>query len=329
MRHAANPILTAADWPYRVNVVFNPGAAVVDGETVLLARVETRTGISHLTAARSANGIDGWSIDSEPLLAPAEGDRERAVGASKIRAIVWVAELDRCVITCTPTAQAGPAVYLATTTDFRSVERHGIIKRPEDKNAALLPERVERAVDPLPPSDDRLRRLARRDLPLAVRRPRTAGALPSRCCSHDSGAWWDSLRIGIGPPPLQDRARLAPDLPRRQGDGRRRHLPRRSRAGRPGRADARAGPGRRVGPRSGRALRTAGRRAQRRVSRAGSCTTRRPARFASTTARPTPRSASPLRSSTSCSTRSSPSRRRRRAARHEAVTGIKPLGFAA
>ena len=38
--------------------------------------------------------------------------------------------------------EAGPAVYLATTRDFRTVERHGIVKQPEDKNAALLPHRI-------------------------------------------------------------------------------------------------------------------------------------------------------------------------------------------
>ncbi|MDX6580108.1 MAG: beta,4-mannooligosaccharide/beta,4-mannosyl-N-acetylglucosamine phosphorylase, partial [Gaiellales bacterium] len=40
-REPANPILTAADWPIPVNVVFNPAAVVVGEETVLLARVET------------------------------------------------------------------------------------------------------------------------------------------------------------------------------------------------------------------------------------------------------------------------------------------------
>jgi predicted GH43/DUF377 family glycosyl hydrolase len=42
-RHPANPLLTAEDWPVPVNAVFNPAAAIVDGETVLLARVETLT----------------------------------------------------------------------------------------------------------------------------------------------------------------------------------------------------------------------------------------------------------------------------------------------
>ena len=66
-RHAGNPILTAADWPYPVNAVMNPAAAIVDGQTVLIARVEDRRGISHLSVARSANGLDGWSVAPETV----------------------------------------------------------------------------------------------------------------------------------------------------------------------------------------------------------------------------------------------------------------------
>ena len=43
-RHPANPILTAADWPYPVNVVFNPAAAQLGDTTVVLARVEDLRG---------------------------------------------------------------------------------------------------------------------------------------------------------------------------------------------------------------------------------------------------------------------------------------------
>jgi predicted GH43/DUF377 family glycosyl hydrolase len=70
-RDERNPILTAADWPYPVNSVFNPGAVQLpDGQTLLLTRVEDRTGISHLTAARSQDGVTNWQIDSRPTLAP-------------------------------------------------------------------------------------------------------------------------------------------------------------------------------------------------------------------------------------------------------------------
>jgi len=109
---------------------------------VLIARVEARTGISHLTVARSANGVDGWHVETEPLLAPAKGTDSEQWGFEDARA-VWVEELGRYVITCTAYGPAGPAVFLATTEDFRSVERLGIVVSPEDKNAALLPERVD------------------------------------------------------------------------------------------------------------------------------------------------------------------------------------------
>jgi len=130
-RHAGNPILTAADWSQPVNAVFNPAAATVDGETVVLARVEDRRGISHLGVARSADGLSGWSVDPEPFLAAADGVESEQWGFEDPRA-VWVRELERWVITCTAYGPSGPAVYLATTTDFRTVERVGIICQPEE-----------------------------------------------------------------------------------------------------------------------------------------------------------------------------------------------------
>ena len=66
-RHPGNPLLSAADWPYAAHAVFNPGATKLSsGETLLLVRVEDRRGISHLTAARSDDGISDWRIDPQP-----------------------------------------------------------------------------------------------------------------------------------------------------------------------------------------------------------------------------------------------------------------------
>ena len=49
VRYPTNPILTAADWPYAVNAVFNPGAVILkDGTTVLLCRAEDLRGLSRL-----------------------------------------------------------------------------------------------------------------------------------------------------------------------------------------------------------------------------------------------------------------------------------------
>ena len=68
-RYSGNPILSGQNWPYAVNSVFNAGAVrLPDGDTLLLCRVEDRSGLSHLCAARSENGIDGWRIDAQPTL---------------------------------------------------------------------------------------------------------------------------------------------------------------------------------------------------------------------------------------------------------------------
>jgi predicted GH43/DUF377 family glycosyl hydrolase len=199
-RHASNPVLTAETWPYAVNAVFNPAAATLDGETLLLARVEDLRGISHLAVARSANGVSDWAIPTEPLLSPAPGVASEQWGFEDPR-VVWVRELERWAITCTAYGPMGPAVYLATTEDFVTVERHGIIRQPEDKNAALLPHRIDghwvllhRPKTEFGGSGGGI---------LLSRSPDLATwSTPEQVMQPREGAWWDSLRIGIGPPPL-------------------------------------------------------------------------------------------------------------------------------
>jgi len=199
-RHPGNPILTAADWPYPVNAVFNPAAGASKGETVLLARVEDCRGISHLTVARSANGLDGWSIEPEPLLAPNDETSEQW-GFEDAR-VVWVDELGRWVITCTAYGPAGPAVFLATTEHFDTVERYGIVRQPEDKNAALLPLRVAgRWILLHRPKTEYGG--GRGEILLSRSDDLVSWSAPEQVLQPRAGAWWDSLRIGIGPPPLR------------------------------------------------------------------------------------------------------------------------------
>ena len=47
-RHPDNPILTAAQWPYPVNTVFNAAALVQGGETALLATTQSAKGRADL-----------------------------------------------------------------------------------------------------------------------------------------------------------------------------------------------------------------------------------------------------------------------------------------
>ncbi len=142
-RHNPNPILTVDDWQYPVNSVFNPGATLLaDGTTLLLCRVEDRRGLSHLCAARSANGEDNWQVDPQPtLLADPDHYPEELWGIEDPR-ITFLPELKMYAIVYAAYTHDGPGVALALTEDFHHFERYGLIMQPEDKDAALLPHRI-------------------------------------------------------------------------------------------------------------------------------------------------------------------------------------------
>ena len=143
-RHPGNPILTAADWPYPAHTVFNAGATLLpDGTTLLLCRVEDRRGMSHLCAARSQNGVDNWQIDTEPTFAPdPENFPEELWGVEDPR-ITYVPELGKYAFVYTAYGPGGPGVSLCLTEDFRHFERVGVAMPPEDKDAALLPRKID------------------------------------------------------------------------------------------------------------------------------------------------------------------------------------------
>lgn len=199
-RYEGNPILTAADWPYPAHSVFNPGATKLsDGTTLLLCRVEDRRGLSHLCAARSANGVDGWVIDPEPTLRPdPEGHPEELWGIEDPR-ITWVPELGRYAIAYTAFGKAGPGVSLALTEDFRTFERCGLVMQPDDKDAALLPHRVDGSFAlihrPMTDSGAHVWMSLSPDL-------RNWGThklvLPAR-----KGGWWDANKVGLSPPLIE------------------------------------------------------------------------------------------------------------------------------
>lgn len=203
IRHAGNPLLSREDWPYPINSVMNAGAVKLeDGETLLLCRIEDRSGLSHLCAARSANGIDNWRIDPKPtLMANPEAFPEEIWGIEDPR-ITYIPELEQFAVAYTSFARGGPGVSLALTKDFRTFERFGVIMSPEDKDAALLPRRIG----------------GRWAL---IHRPMTAlGAHMWISYSPDlrhwgshkiilearRGGWWDANKIGLCSPPIETAA---------------------------------------------------------------------------------------------------------------------------
>jgi predicted GH43/DUF377 family glycosyl hydrolase len=199
-RHPKNPILTATDWPYPAHTVFNPGATIlVDGTTLLLCRVEDRRGHSHLCAARSRNGKDGWLIDPIPTLVPnPEKYPEELWGIEDAR-ITYVEEMHKYAIAYTAYGESGPGVSLALTDDFRSFERFGIVMQPDDKDAALLPRRINGNFALIHrPADDSGAHVWISFSPDLHNWGTHKPMLQAR-----RGAWWDANKVGLSPPPIE------------------------------------------------------------------------------------------------------------------------------
>jgi len=165
----------------------------------LLGRVEDRRGLSHLCAARSPNGLDGWVIDPAPTFLPDPVNHPEELWGVEDPRITYVEELGRYAVAYTAFGRGGPGVALALTSDFRTFDRCGLVMQPDDKDAALLPRRIDGSFALLhrPIADGGahiwmsyspdLRNWGGHRLVLKARR----------------GGWWDANKIGLSPPLIE------------------------------------------------------------------------------------------------------------------------------
>ena len=200
-RHSRNPILHRGNWPYQVNSVFNPAAAMVDGEVLLLVRAEDRRGLSHLTVARSANGVSGWRIDSTPVVLP-ETSRADEWGVEDPR-LTFLAERGEWAAVFTEYSRSGPQLGIALTSDFRRFDRISPRIGPEgktgDKDAAILSRKVggRWAMIHRPHIDDTS------DMWISFSDDLATWTDSERFMRAREGVWWDAGKIGLSPPPLE------------------------------------------------------------------------------------------------------------------------------
>jgi len=199
-RHDANPILTALEWPYPVHSVFNPGATrLADGTTLLLCRCEDRRGFSHLTVARSENGIDNWRIDDRPTFEAEPDDYPEELWGVEDPRITFFPDTDEYVVAYTAFSKDGPGVSLMKTKDFRNFERICFAMQPDDKDAALFPRKINDHYALIHrPMSDMAANMWISYSPDLVSWGGHKLLLPAR-----RGAWWDAHKIGLNTPPIE------------------------------------------------------------------------------------------------------------------------------
>ncbi|MDO8682616.1 MAG: glycosidase [Armatimonadota bacterium] len=206
-RWLGNPVLEPTQNWWECRAVFNAGAVYHDGRVHLLYRA---LGDDYLSRLGYASSIDGFNFDvrsSTPVLESEPGDEFERLGCEDPR----VTRIDgKFYITYTaasvyPSSNPMPdgctgapwrvRVALASTDDFQTFHRHGVVIPDTDsKNAALFPERVNgkylllHRVFPnlwLCRSDD----LLHWDAHSVLIEPRDG--------------YWDSCKVGAGAPPIR------------------------------------------------------------------------------------------------------------------------------
>lgn len=109
--------------------VSDPRVIVADGRTWL-------TSISHLRVARSTDGFN-FTVDRTPALSPATAYETFGIEDARITRVAgtfW--------INYTAVSPLGIATALASTTDFRTFQRHGIIFPPSNRDVAIFSEKI-------------------------------------------------------------------------------------------------------------------------------------------------------------------------------------------
>jgi predicted GH43/DUF377 family glycosyl hydrolase len=95
------------------------------------------TSISHLRLARSKNGIN-FKIDNTPAIAPQNEYETFGIEDPRISLIDGRYYINYVGVGC-----FGVTTYLASTRDFKTFERHGVIFCPDNKDVVVFPEKVE------------------------------------------------------------------------------------------------------------------------------------------------------------------------------------------
>ena len=140
-RYRGNPILTLDDMPYRCNTVFNGTPVKVDGQYLMLLRVEGQQGYSFFALARGRDGLH-FLVDSEPCMLPAQEEPWQVWETHGIED-PRLSQVDgKNYVLYTAVGPYGHRIALAGTDDFVNYRRIAMISGPGNKDGVLFPQKI-------------------------------------------------------------------------------------------------------------------------------------------------------------------------------------------
>jgi len=165
-----------------------------DPRLIITPRGTYLTSISHLRLARSKDGIS-FEIGNSPAIQP--GNNYETFGLEDPR-ISFID--DTYYINYVGVCPLGVTTCLASTKDFTTFERHGVIFCPDNKDVVLFPERVE----------GKFYALHRPVSPLFGKQEVWIAESPDLCCwgnhrylMEPRPDYWDEIKIGASAVPFK------------------------------------------------------------------------------------------------------------------------------
>ena len=194
-RWKGNPIITIEDLSFQCADIRNTAAVKIAGEYILLLTIQSLEGFYFIYPARSTDGYY-FKVNVQPLMAPSQD------GSFEIYEKFGV--LDPRITFLEGTYYIsydayGPHGYrlgLASTINFQTVERLGLISEPDTKCGVLFPKRIK----------GRYARLERpwegRSIWITYSDDLEYWGSSEVVLTPRSG-FWDSNRIGVAAPPME------------------------------------------------------------------------------------------------------------------------------
>ncbi len=194
-RWEENPVISIDTLGFQCADIHNAGVAEYEGHILLLITIENLAGQRSLHVAHPTNEYH-YKVSPTPLLCPSQDvgyHPHEAHGVMDARVTCFDGLY---YIMYTACGDHGYRLGLASTADFTSAERIGLISQPDTKAGALFPSKIQQ-------------RYAR------LERPREGGSI-WLSFSEDLIYWgqtvlvmtprngfWDTSRIGVAAPPIE------------------------------------------------------------------------------------------------------------------------------
>jgi predicted GH43/DUF377 family glycosyl hydrolase len=140
VRHPANPILTAADFPTKMRAVYNSSAIKMhDGRYVMLCRTNQLNHMTLLWGADSTDGIN-WTLRPEPFEMPQDDLWQRVSRSVYYDPRITYIDGQYIVLIATEGDQ-GCRVAMFRSPDLNALEFVNYINVPDNRNMVIFPEK--------------------------------------------------------------------------------------------------------------------------------------------------------------------------------------------